>query len=135
MVSLSDGDFYGLDEELLKRLGELLRVARERDELCHYGRIRGLRSPTAKLIYEFLRSHQPQTLLSIRHVLGVKRNTAPVAMRELLEKGFVVVDEEFFARAIEVGSVYNNMRESSLMPLSLYRCLRGILIQKSVLNL
>jgi len=93
---LSGGGFDGWDEEYLKRVGELLRVARERDELRHYGRIRRLRSPTAKLIYEFLRSHQPQTLLSIRHVLGVKRNTAPAAMRELLDKGFVVVDEEFF---------------------------------------
>ncbi|GEM_PF-2636840 len=92
---MSGGGFGEWDEELLKRLEELLHASRERDELHHYGRIRRLRSPTAKLIYEFLRSHQPQTLLSIRHVLGVKRNTAPAAMRELLEKGFVVVDEEF----------------------------------------
>ena len=90
---MSGGDFYGLDEELLKRLGELIRAARERDELRHYGRIRRLRSPTAKLIYEFLRSHQPQTILSIRHVLGVKRNTAPAAMKELLGEGYVVFDE------------------------------------------
>jgi Fic family protein len=96
VVSLSGGEFDGWDEELLKRFGELLRVARERDELRHYVRIRSLRSPTAKLIYEFLRSHQPQTILSIRHVLGVKRNTAPAAMRELVDKGYVVVDDQFF---------------------------------------
>jgi hypothetical protein len=59
VFSLSGGGFDEGDEELLKRVGELMRVARERDELRHYGRIRKLRSPTAKLSYEFLRSHQP----------------------------------------------------------------------------
>ena len=106
VVSLSGGDFYGLDEELLKQLGELMRAAREKDELRHYGRIRKLRSPTAKLIYEFLRSHQFDALIKnaselFKAVKAEKEVIADLASSIVGEKADVVTENT--ADAIEVN--------------------------------
>jgi biotin operon repressor len=83
-------------EVLLARLAEELgRRTRVESEKFHYERIRRLRAPTAKLVYLFLRDHQPQSLATIRHSLSVSKSAAIDALAELREAGYVVQDEEF----------------------------------------
>jgi predicted transcriptional regulator len=90
-----DAEFDEWDERVLDRLGELFRATHKRDELRHYERIRRLRAPTAKLVYLFLTDHQPQSLATIRHALGVSKSAAIDALNELVKAGLVVRDEEF----------------------------------------
>ena len=83
-------------ELLLARLAEELgRRTRLESEKFHYERIRRLRAPTAKLVYLFLRDHQPQSLATIRHTLGVSKSAAIDALDELGEAGYVIRDDEF----------------------------------------
>lgn len=83
-------------ELLLGRLAEeLVRRVPLEAERVHYERIRRLRAPTAKLVYLFLRDHQPQSLATIRHTLGVSKSAGQDALEELSGAGFVVQDEEY----------------------------------------
>ena len=82
-------------EPLLGRFAELVKRNRLEAERVHYERIRRLRAPTAKLVYLFLRDHQPQSLATIRHTLGVSKSAAIDALDELVGAGLVVRDEEF----------------------------------------
>ena len=83
-------------EMLLARLAEELgRRTRLESEKFHYERVRRLRAPTAKLVYLFLRDHQPQSLATIRHTLGVSKSAGQDALEELSGVGFVVQDEEY----------------------------------------
>jgi len=74
-------------EVLLARLAEELgRRTRLESEKFHYERICRLRAPTAKLVYLFLRDHQPQSLATIRHTLGVSKSAGQDALEELKEE-------------------------------------------------
>ena len=64
-------------------------------ELMHYKRVKILGAPSAKLVYIFIRHHQPQSLASIRRTLGIGSNSVLRALRELTRLGFIVRDEEF----------------------------------------
>ena len=89
----------GDEEEWLGALGRLaeeaLRKARREAELGHYERVRRIKSPTGKLVYLFMKDHQPQSVSSIRRTLGVGRNSVPRALEELVTLGYLVRDEEF----------------------------------------
>ena len=97
----------GEEEEWLGSLGRLaeeaLRRARQESELGHYERIRRIKSPTGKLVYLFLKDHQPQSVASIRRTLGVGRNSVPRALEELVGLGYLVRDEEFLYWVVPLG--------------------------------
>jgi len=83
-------------EEALERIvADAFRRARLEGERLHYERVRRLRAPTAKLVYVFLKDHQPQSFASIHRTLGVSKSAGLDAMDELVEVGFVVRDEEY----------------------------------------
>lgn len=87
----------------VRRVGAAAREARRgagpqnpvESERVHYVRVRRLRAPTAKLVYLFLRDHQPQSLATIRHTLGISKSAGQDALEELRVAGFVVQDEEY----------------------------------------
>lgn len=89
------GEVDGWEEVLERLAAEIFRKASLVSELRHYERVRKIRAPTAKLVYLFLKDHQSQILPSIKRILGVSRNSAPRAMEELVERGFVVRDDQF----------------------------------------
>ena len=90
-----DGEVGDWEDALRRLADEALQRARLESELRHYERVRRIRAPTAKLVYLFLKDHQPQSLTSIRRTLGISRNSAPRALEELVELGFVVRDDQF----------------------------------------
>ena len=83
------------DDDLRRLAEEAVRRVRLESELSHYERVRRIRAPSAKLVYLFLKDHQPQSLASIRRTLGISRNSAPRALEELVEVGYVVRDDQF----------------------------------------
>lgn len=83
------------DDELGRLAEEAVRRISLESELRHYERVRRIRAPTAKLVYLFLRDHQPQSLASVRRTLGISRNSVPRALEELVELSFVVRDDQF----------------------------------------
>ena len=83
------------DDELGRLAEEAVRRVSLESELRHYERVRSIRAPSAKLVYLFLKDHQPQSLASVRRTLGISRNSTPRALEELVELGFVVRDDQF----------------------------------------
>ncbi len=83
-------------EDALRRLvDEALNRTRLESVFRHYERVRRIKAPSAKLVYLFLKDHQPQSLASLRRTLGISRNSAPRAVTELVELGVVVRDDQF----------------------------------------
>jgi DNA-binding MarR family transcriptional regulator len=90
MAMSSEEDIWN---ELRRLTVDLLRGALQELEHPHYERIQVLGKPSSKLVYLFLRHHQPQSFTSIRRTLRIGGNSVLRATRELTERGFVKRDE------------------------------------------
>jgi len=58
-------------------------------------RLRSLKAPSEKLVYIYLVETQPQTFITIRRSLGLGRMTVNRALKDLMNKGYVVQDSKY----------------------------------------
>lgn len=67
----------------------------------YFNRLRGLDTPSEKLIYLFLLLAQPQTFTSTRRLLELSRDTVDRALKKLRSLRFVEQDETFLYWIVE----------------------------------
>lgn len=81
---------------LVERLADELQAALW---VRHYGdhieRIRSFQRPSEKLIYLFLVKSEPQSFNTIRNALSLSNNSVDRALKRLLARGFVVLDDSY----------------------------------------
>lgn len=84
-------------EELLDRLASIaVGKARNDVDRRHYARVRRLKRNSAKAAYQLLMYHEPQSLASMGRILGLSKSSRIRARDELVEKGFVVEDQDTY---------------------------------------
>ena len=62
---------------------------------AHLNRIRDLRTPSEKLIYLYLLMTQPQSFTTTRRALSLGERTVDRALRRLLEKQCIFLDDRY----------------------------------------
>ncbi|MFH0849613.1 MAG: hypothetical protein V1924_01590 [Candidatus Bathyarchaeota archaeon] len=62
---------------------------------AHLDRVRGLRSPSEKLIYLYLLLAQPQSFTTTRRALSLGERTVDRSLRRLLEKECIILDDRY----------------------------------------
>lgn len=77
-----------LSQELVLALSKKLKKV-------HYDRIQNIKVPSEKLIYLHLVETEPQLFVSIRRSLGLGRMTVDRALKDLMNKGYVVQDMRY----------------------------------------
>ena len=83
-------------EDLVERLArDLTQAVRRRLYEAHLDRIRGMRTPSEKLIYLYLVLAEPQSFTDIRRGLALGGRTVDRALRRLRERGYVVQDRRY----------------------------------------
>ena len=87
-----EGEWSALVESLAEALVPALSVKLRR---AHYERILFIRAPSEKLIYLHLVKTQPQTFVAIRRALGLGRMTVDRALKDLMNKGYIVQDTRY----------------------------------------
>jgi DNA-binding transcriptional ArsR family regulator len=61
----------------------------------HMERVRVMSAPSEKLVYLYLIQSQPQSFTTIRRALSLNKVTVDQALRRLLERGHVELDERY----------------------------------------
>jgi len=61
----------------------------------HMDRLRSLSRPSEKLVYFFLVQSEPQSFTSIRRALSLSNTAVDGALKRLLERGYIVLDETY----------------------------------------
>ena len=65
----------------------------------HYGdhvdRVRSLSTPSEKLVYFFLVESEPQSFTTVRCSLSLSSRTVDKALRRLLARGYVFLEEKY----------------------------------------
>ena len=87
-----EGEWSILVENLAETLVPALRRRLRRPIL---DRLRSLKAPSEKLVYIYLVETQPQTFITIRRSLGLGRMTVNRALKDLMNKGYVVQDSKY----------------------------------------
>jgi len=87
-------------EELVEELSSALRFRRYHE---HIGRLGSQGAPSEKLVYLFLALSQPQGFTAIRRALVLSRKTVDVALRRLIDRRHVLVDERYLYWVTESG--------------------------------
>ena len=59
----------------------------------HVERLRHLTRPSEKLVYLFLVHSEPQSFTTVRRSLSLSSSTIDIALRRLLTRGYIVLDE------------------------------------------
>jgi biotin operon repressor len=77
-------------ESMVDELQATLWIRRYID---HMERLRSLPRPSEKLVYLFLVLSQPQSFTTIRRSLSLSSSTVDRAVKRLLERGYLVLDE------------------------------------------
>ena len=85
-------------EEFVEELSAALKFRRYHE---YVKRLRSQGAPSEKLVYLFLALSQPQSFTTIRHALVLSRKTVDVALRRLLDRRHVVVDEKYLYWVVE----------------------------------
>ena len=81
---------------LVERLADELHAALWiRRYSIHMDRVRSLSRPSEKLIYLFLVHSEPQSFTTIRRALSLSNSAVDEALKRLLSRGYVVLDEAY----------------------------------------
>ena len=88
----------GTWDEFVDELSSALRLRRYR---WHLERIRAQGAPSEKLVYLFLVLSQPQSFTNVRGALALSRKTVNVALKRLVARRHVEVDEGYLYWVVE----------------------------------
>jgi predicted DNA-binding transcriptional regulator len=89
---MAEADWSRLVEGLADELQAALWIRRYRG---HMDRVRVMSAPSEKLVYLYLIQSQPQSFTTIRRALSLNTRTVDQALRRLLERGHVALDERY----------------------------------------
>lgn len=86
--------------ERVDLVGEMIYDFHWRLWAPHYKRLRFMGAPSVKLVYLYLCQCGPQNFTTIRRGLCISSRTVDKALKELLDGGFIELDEEYFFYSI-----------------------------------
>lgn len=89
---MTEAEWSRLVEELAEELQTTLWIRRYRS---HVDRIRSMAAPSEKLVYLYLMHSEPQSFTTIRRALSLNKVTVDHALRRLLGRGHVELDERY----------------------------------------
>jgi hypothetical protein len=89
------GEVDDLDEVLDRLASMAVSRARLVADRLHYARVRRLGRVSSKAVYMLLKDHEPQSLASFKRIIGLSKSSAIRARDELVDRGFIVRDDQF----------------------------------------